>query len=60
MNYLIFTKEITSDPADEMVLEAAAHAQVHAIVTYKLRDFGLAKLLFYPRPTRSKLFKTFA
>ncbi len=32
------------DPADEMVLEAAANAQAHAIVTYNLRDFGPAKL----------------
>ncbi len=27
------------DPSDEMVLEAAANAQVDAIVTYNLRDF---------------------
>lgn len=32
------------DPADEMVLEAAANAQAQAIVTYNLRDFGPAKL----------------
>ncbi len=31
-----------------MVLEAAANAQAHAIVTYKLRDFGPAKLLGIP------------
>ena len=31
------------DPADEMVLEAAANAQVDALVTYKLRDFVPAK-----------------
>ena len=28
------------DPADEMVLEAAANAQVTAIVTFNRRDFG--------------------
>jgi hypothetical protein len=28
------------DTADEMVLEAAANAQAHAIVTYNLRNFG--------------------
>lgn len=32
------------DPADEMVLEAAANAAAQAIVTYKLRYFGPAKL----------------
>jgi putative PIN family toxin of toxin-antitoxin system len=32
------------DPANEMVLEAAANAQAHAIVTYNVRDFGPAKL----------------
>jgi putative PIN family toxin of toxin-antitoxin system len=32
------------DPADEMVLEAAANAQAQAIVTYNLRDFAPAKL----------------
>ena len=31
------------DPADEMVLEAAANAQVDALVTYNLRDFVPAK-----------------
>jgi putative PIN family toxin of toxin-antitoxin system len=31
------------DPADEMVLEAAANAQVDALVTYNLRDFLPAK-----------------
>jgi putative PIN family toxin of toxin-antitoxin system len=30
------------DPADEMVLEAAANAQADAIVTYNLKDFGPA------------------
>lgn len=32
------------DAADEMVLEAAANALAHAIVTCNLRDFGPAKL----------------
>ena len=36
------------DPADEMVLEAAANAQAHAIVTYNLQDFGPAKLFGIP------------
>lgn len=31
------------DPSDEMVLEAAANAQVDALVTYNLRDFQPAK-----------------
>ncbi len=31
------------DPADEMVLEAAANARVDVLVAYNLRDFGPAK-----------------
>jgi len=33
---------------EEMVLEAAANAQAHAIVTYKLRDFCPAMLFGIP------------
>ena len=34
------------DPADEMVLEAAANGRAAAIVTFNRRDYGPAPLLF--------------
>ncbi len=45
------------DPADEMVLEAAANAQAQAIVTYNLRDFGPAKLFGIPVLNPEQTFK---
>ena len=36
------------DPADEMMLEAAVNARVHAIVTYNLRDFHPASFFGIP------------
>jgi putative PIN family toxin of toxin-antitoxin system len=48
------------DPADEMVLEAAANAQAHAIVTYNLRDFGPAKLFGIPVLNPEQTFQHFS
>ena len=47
------------DPADEMVLEAAANAQAQAIVTYNLRDFGPAKLFGIPVLNPEQTFQQF-
>ena len=47
------------DPADEMVLEAAANAQVDALVTYNLRDFAPAKRFGIPVLTPEQTFKHF-
>lgn len=47
------------DPADEMVLEAAANAQAHAIVTYNLRDFGPAKFFGIPLLNPEQTFQHF-
>ena len=47
------------DPADEMVLEAAANAQVDALVTYNLRDFMPAKRFGIPVLTPEHTFKHF-
>ena len=47
------------DPADEMVLEAAANAQAQAIVTYNLRDFGPAKLFGIPVLNPEQTFQHF-
>lgn len=47
------------DPADEMVLEAAANVQAQAIVTYNLRDFGPAKLFGIPVLNPEQTFKQF-
>jgi putative PIN family toxin of toxin-antitoxin system len=47
------------DPADEMVLEAAANAQAHAIVTYNLRDFRPAKLFGIPVLNPEQTFQQF-
>lgn len=48
------------DPADEMVLEAAANAQAQAIVTYNLRDFGPAKLFGIPVLNPEQTFRQFS
>ena len=47
------------DPADEMVLEAAANAQVDALVTYNLRDFVPAKRFGIPVLTPEQVFRHF-
>lgn len=47
------------DPADEMVLEAAANARAQAIVTYSLRDFGPAKLFGIPVLNPEQTFQHF-
>ena len=47
------------DPADEMVLEAAANAQVDALVTYNLRDFVPAKRFGIPVLTPEQTFRHF-
>lgn len=47
------------DPADEMVLEAAANAQADALVTYNLRDFQPAKLFGIPVLNPEQTFKQF-
>ena len=47
------------DPADEMVLEAAANARAQAIVTYNLRDFGPARLFGIPVLNPEQTFRQF-
>lgn len=47
------------DPSDEMVLEAAANAQAHAIVTCNLLDFGPAKLFGIPVLNPEQTFQRF-
>ncbi|MEN9435452.1 MAG: hypothetical protein RIR09_107 [Pseudomonadota bacterium] len=47
------------DPSDEMVLEAAANVQAHAIVTYNLRDFGPARLFGIPVLNPEQTFQQF-
>ena len=36
-------RPVLRDPHDDLVLELAVEAQVNAIVTYNVRDFGLAR-----------------
>jgi len=50
------------DPSDEMVLEAAVNGRAQAIVTFNLRDFGVAPAQFgvktlLPRDTCRRVFK---
>ena len=40
------TSRLLSDPADEMVLEAAVNGRAAAIVTFNQRDFGVSPLQF--------------
>lgn len=47
------------DPADEMVLEAAANARAQAIVTYNLRDFVPAQLFGIPVFNPEQTFRQF-
>jgi putative PIN family toxin of toxin-antitoxin system len=47
------------DPADEMVLEAAANARVGALVTYNVRDFIPAKRFGIQVLTPEQAFKYF-
>jgi len=47
------------DPADEMVLEAAANARVDVLVTYNLRDFIPAKRFGIQVLTPEQAFKYF-
>ncbi len=47
------------DPADEMVLEAAANARVGALVTYNLRDFIPANRFGIQVLTPEQAFKYF-
>lgn len=39
-------RPLLRDPADEMVLEAAANGSAAAIVTFNQRDFGVVPLQF--------------
>lgn len=47
------------DPADEMVLEAAANARADALVTYNLRDFAPAIRFGIPVRTPEQAFTQF-
>ena len=47
------------DPSDEMVLEAAANAQAHAIVNYNLKDFLPATRIGIPLLNPEQSFRQF-